>query len=228
VAYDPNDPADKKIVKDLIAAALAEAETEHAADIAGLKKKNTELIAEKRELQSGVAKAKPEELAALETQIDDLQGKLKQSEKDHKAAVKKIEETNTELTGERNYASDLLVESNLTSALSEVKVATPFMDAVKAMIKPKATIKVENGVRSVLVGDKSLSDHVKEWSQGDQGKAFISANINSGNNAPGSRLPGNQNQAAKQMSRADYETMQATNPGSVAAFFKEGGTLLDA
>jgi hypothetical protein len=48
MAYDPNDPADKRIVdkliKDAVDAALEEARTEHEAEVEGLRNKRTELL----------------------------------------------------------------------------------------------------------------------------------------------------------------------------------------
>ena len=71
MAYDPNDPADKKIMKDAIAAALAELATEHEQDIQGLKIKNGELVQKLKKAQEGTPDAK--EVAALETQLEKVQ-----------------------------------------------------------------------------------------------------------------------------------------------------------
>jgi hypothetical protein len=110
----------------------------------------------------------------------------------------------------------------LTSALVEAKVAPQFMPAVKAMLSGKATIKTEGDARSVVVGDKSLGDFVKEWSQGDEGKHYIAAGNNGGGGAGG----GGQGQTGNKptMTRAAYD---AADAGTRAAHFAAGGTLSD-
>lgn len=223
MSYDPNDPADKKIVKDLVAAAVAEVEATHETDIQGLKDNNKKLVGELREARSG--KGKPEDIAALEEQLDANKAELTKAKKD----LGKLQTANEELTTSRdtesNYAKDLLVDSQLTEQLIANKVATAFMPAVKALLKPQATVKIDDKGRAVVVGDKSLGDFVKEWSQGDQGKAFVGAPLNTGAGAGG----GNRNNgvAGKTMTRAQYEAAQEANPGSTAGFFKEGGVLTD-
>lgn len=223
MAYDANDPADKKIVKDLIAAALAEAETAHDTEIQGLKDKNKQLIAEKRELSQG--KGKPEDIAALEEQIETNKTAFLKLERDHKKAQTTIEELTVSRDTEASYAKDLLVDSQLTEQLITNKVAPAFMPAVKALLKPQVAVKIDDKGRAVVVGDKSLGDFVKEWSQGDQGKAFVGAPVNRGAHVPGGQRQNGE--GGKSMSRLEYEAMQQQNPGSAAAFFKDGGVLTD-
>ena len=76
----------------------------------------------------------------------------------------------------------------------------------------------EGDERKAFVGDKSLGDFIKEWSQGDDGKHYIAATPNGGAGAQGGKPS-----EGKTMSRTDYEA----NPAAHAAFFAEGGTLTD-
>lgn len=86
----------------------------------------------------------------------------------------------------------LVIDSALTGAVSELKVATPYQKAVKAMFRDK--VKVTEGDEGELVaiiegeyGEQPVDKYLKEWSQTDEGKAFIEADRNNGG---GARNPG--------------------------------------
>jgi hypothetical protein len=53
------------------------------------------------------------------------------------------------------------------------------------MLKENVQIVVEGDARVAKIGDKALSDFVKEWAAGDEGKHFVQAPANSGGGATG-------------------------------------------
>lgn len=223
MAYDPKDPADKKIVQDLIDAALAEAETAHDTAVTALKDKNTQLIKEKRELQQG--RGKPEDIAALEAQLEDSKTQLEKANKDLVKVQKVATEATEALATEKKFGEELLVDGQLADHLVANNVAPQFMPAVKALLRPQAQVKTDKDGRAVVVGEKSLGDYIKEWSQGDTGKAFVAAPANGGGGAQGGKLPNGQ--TAKTISRADYEGQIKANPAAGAELMKSGVTITD-
>jgi hypothetical protein len=219
MAYDPKDPADKKILQEAIDAALAELATEHEADIGGLKTKNKELLAK---IKSG--DSNPEEVARLEGEVERLNGTVKLLTKEGKTAATTIKDLNESLGVESGYNRKLLVDNGLNDALVSANVAKQFLPAAKALLSGQVTIKVDGETRVAMVGDKPLGEFVKTWSQGDDGKHMIAAAVNSGGNAPGSQGPkGN----GKSIPRASYEAGIADGSLKASTFFKEGGSLSD-
>lgn len=223
MAYDPTDPADKKIVdkliKDAVDSALSEAEAEHETAVTGLKKKNADLLKKIKEGGDG----DPAEVAKLEEEIDALKAKVKDSDKAVKSLTKERDDLKTTAETEAKVSHNLLVENGLTEALVSNNVAKQFLPAVKAMLAPQVSIKTEGDARKAVIGEKSLGDFVKEWSQGDDGKHYIAAPSNGGGGAPG----GQGSNGGKSMTRTAYEAMNASNPATAAAFFAEGGTLTE-
>lgn len=220
MAYDPTDPADKKIVADLIKAALVEQATEHESDIAGLKSKNTELLAQ---IKKGGGTA--EDILKLENQLEANQTELKQAQKDLRKATKDLTEASSTLETERTTNKNLQVNTSLTEALTTAKVGAPFMDAAKALLRDKVELKVVDGIPQAFVGEKSLGDFTKEWSQGDQGKHFVLAQSNSGNNAPGNRQANTP--AGLTMTRSAYDAAIAGNTLNVGEYFSKGGQITE-
>lgn len=222
MAYDPNDPKDKAIVEGLIADAVAEKEAEHEAAVAGLRNKNKDLLTKLAKAKAGEGgEDQTAEVERLETALSEANAKLKAAEKDAKTSAKAIADLTTERDGLNTNLTSLLVDQGLTSALTEAKVDNKFLPAVKAMLSPKVALKAEGDERKAFVGDKSLGDFVKEWSQGDEGKAFISAANNSGGGVGGSQGGSG---GGKTATRAEYD---AWNPQERASFFSDGGKLTD-
>lgn len=176
-AFDPNDPADKAALEEAVEKALAP-----------IKAKRDELLSENRRLKQG-AEIKPEDLQRVEQERDDLATKLADANKALKTANTQLEGANKALQGEQGYTHKLLVENGLRAALTEAGVSNPVnLKAAMAMIQTGAKVEVvaDGENRVAKVGDKPLSEFVKEWSQGDEGKHFVAAQNNSGGGAPGS------------------------------------------
>ena len=220
MAYDPNDPADKKIVKGLIDEALAALTAEHETDIAGLKSKNIELLAKLKEASKGENNAA--EVARLETELEKVQTQLKDSVKLQKSAEKQNIELQKSLETESGTVRTLLVDNGLTEALTKANVPAQFMPAVKSLLSSKVELKTEGETRVAKVGDKSLGEFITEWSQGDEGKHFIGAPNNSGTGAPGNKVPGAN--TSQTLTRAAFEALA---PAAKMEFSTKGGTLTD-
>lgn len=166
---DRNDPELIALLKE-----AAEEATE------ALSAKNKELLAELRQAK---AKAKgsdvdPEEHARLQTQVEDLTGKLDKVTKD---STRQIEKLTKDLTDKEGALTQHLIDGGLSTALAKAGVAPHFMDAAKAMLRGQAAIK--DG--AAVIGDKPLADHVTEWAGTDQGKHFVTAPANSGGGGQG-------------------------------------------
>lgn len=219
MAYDPNDPKDKALVQKMIDDALAEAAEQHEADVQGLKDKV-------KELRGKLAKAKTGEgdgdTSKLEEQLEQVQTELKQAQKDLQKVTKERDGLATERDSLNTNLEGVLKTNGLRQHLGEVKVDAKYMPAVEALLLPKVTLKLEGNERKAFVGDKPLGEFVKEWSQGDEGKAYVTAAGNSGGGAGGSQ--GGGQGGGKTWSRAEYE---AADTGARAAFFADGGKLTD-
>lgn len=165
----------------------------------------------------------PKEVEKLETEVEELRGKLKDAEKQFKKDAKAIEALTGERDGERKAINGLVVDKGLTEALTAANVAPQFLPAARALLQGRVTIKQDGEARTAMVGDKSLGDFVKEWSQGDEGKHYVAAPANGGGGAPGGNNPqGGGN--AKTMKRADFDKLSEIDKGK---FSMEGGTLTD-
>lgn len=218
MAYDPNDPEDKKIVAKLIADALSAAEEEHEAAVEGLRNKNKELLAK---LKKG-SEANPEEVEKLEEEVETLKKQLKDTSKQVEKLTRERDTTAAELETERKTSTNDFIDRELTNALVANNVAKQFVPAVKKLLADGVQVKVDGGNRSAVVGDKSLGDFVKAWSQGDDGKHYVAANPNGGGGASGGKADGGSGN--KSMPRSQFDGL---NHLERAEFAKTGGVVVD-
>lgn len=213
MAYDANDPADKKIVDDAVAAALQEAETNHEAEIEGLKNKNKQLLDKISKLRAGNDNGDNNaEIDRLERELDESKGKLRTTETELRETKRKLTTVEGErdtatkgLETETSFSRNLLIENDLTTALTAANVAPHLMDGAKALLAGKAKVVTEGDDRKAVVGDKPLSEFVKEWALGDQGKAYIAAPANGGGGGTG----GGQGGGAKKISEMTLQERNA-------------------
>lgn len=189
MAYDPKDPADVKIVSDAVAEALENARDEHETEIEGLKTKNKDLLTKLSKARKDTGDGSAEEVTRLESELDTARtelatanSKARQLDRDLKAVTATRDTVTAELETERKAATGLVVENDLTAALTSVNVAPHLFDGAKALLGNGVTVKEVDGKRQAFVGDKPLGEHVKEWSLGDQGKHYVTAADNSGGN----------------------------------------------
>jgi hypothetical protein len=219
MAYDPNDPADKAIVQGLIDAALEEAETEHEANKAGLIKKNADLLDKIKKLRTSGGEVDTAEITRLETELENTQRDLRTAETSNREATRQIKALTTErdtaktaLETESGFSRKLLVENGLTDALTGANVAPQFMPAARALLEKQVEVKAEGDSRTAVVGDKSLSDFVKDWSQSDQGKVFIAAPANGGGGTLPPGTPPSGSKKIYEMNDTERVALYNSNP----------------
>lgn len=127
--------------------------------------------------QAEIQKAKDDEKwqDALELEKNSFQSQLKDIETKNSAYEQQI--------------TKLLIDDGLNKALDGVNIDPNLKAGAEAMLRTSATI--SDG--QAMIGDKSLSEAVKEWSQTDAGKAFCLAPNNTGGNATGGSTTAGQN-----------------------------------
>jgi hypothetical protein len=155
------------------------------AEKSALQAKNQELIDKNKKLMKG-QEIDPQTVVDLEAQIDKLQSDLAVSQKSGKESVKTLETLQGQLKAETGFTQKLLIDNGLTDELVKNGVAPQFLPAVKAMFAGQAQIVAEGDTRTAKIGDKSVSDFVKEWAASDDGKHFVKAPENGGGGSQGS------------------------------------------
>jgi len=151
----------------------------------GLKSKNTELLAELKKARKS-AEITPEQLSEVEAERDKLQSDLQAAHKLVKDATKAAETASKALEQESGFTQELLIDNGLVGELTKHGVTnTVHLKAAQAMLRQGVQIVADGDNRVAKVGDKALSEYVKEWTSSDEGKHFVSAANNSGGGAAG-------------------------------------------
>jgi len=174
---DLNDPEVKKAIKEATDAAVAE-------QTAGLVAKNQELLGKLKKATKD-AQIDPAEHQAVTEELEETRTKLTEAQKLVKTATTEAEKAKKALEGENSFVSKLLIDNGLTEAILKAGVKPELTKAVKAMLAGQAQIKIDGENRTAVIGDKSLSDFVTEWSKSDEGKHFVAAPNNQGGGAHG-------------------------------------------
>lgn len=204
----------------------------------GLKKKNAELLGDKKTLK--------EDFKKLQSQIDEINEAKDKAEREaatKSGDVNKITEALEakhkkeldKITGERDTLKSQLnthvIGEGLTQALVKAKVSPALMDAARALIEKqfKGEVVDDNGKPIAKFDGKAVDEFVTGWTQTDTGKNFVSASSNSGGGSNGANGNGQANTATqptnkKQMSRADFDALP---PGDKIKTSQEGVTLVD-
>jgi hypothetical protein len=166
----------------------------------GLKNHNKQLLADLKRNERNGKSVDPAEVERLEAALEKSQADNATLQKQYKDLSKNFEEKSNALDSESKYTRQLLIQNGLTAELSKAGVTNPtHLKAVQAMLKENVQIVVEGDARIAKIGDKALSDYVKEWAAGDEGKHFVQAPANSGGGATG----GNGGGAASTKGRID-------------------------
>lgn len=187
----------------------------------GLKTKNDQLLAEKKKLQKA-ADITPEMLADVEAERDKLQADLSAAQKLAKESTKALETAQNSLKSESGFTQKMLIENGLVSELTKNGITNPVhLKAAQAMLKEGVQVVIDGETRTAKVGDKSLSDHVKEWAASDEGKHFVAAPGNSGGGATGGNGGG---AAGKSINRSQFTGM---SPTQQMEHSKSGGSVTD-
>lgn len=184
--------------------------------VAGLKNKNTELLSELKAARKNLT-IDPEDYGRLKDEKDSLLEKISELNKSLKTSQIELDKVTKLYQSETSEYNRMLVDNSLTVALGEVKVKPELLKAVKALVSPNIEVKD----RQARVGDKSISDYIKEWSVSDEGKHFVMAPINSGGNSSGAA---NGSGGQKQVTRSQFDGM---NQFERSNFAKSGGSVVD-
>lgn len=206
MAFDANDPDTKAAIEAITAPLVA---------------KNAEVLRELKEARKGKT-IDPAELEKLESRIDSLTAELTTAQKTAKDATKAAELATKAHADESGFTSRLLIDNGLVSELTKHGVTNPIsLKAAQAMLRSGVAISADGENRVAKVGDKTLSDYVKDWAASDEGKHFVTAPANSGGGANGGGTGGTGKQTA---SRTQFDAMGQSER---ATFAKAGGTVTD-
>lgn len=191
-----------------------------------LEAKNEEVIGENRKLKQQVRAAgeiTPETLQAAEDRAEKAEAKATELDKSVKTLTGERDKAVKALEAETGFTAKLLVQDGLKSALLANGVKDEdFIDTLSAKFATGAQVVTEGDARVAKIGDKTLSDYVKEWAATDVGKKFVAAPNNSGGGAGGGK--GGEG-AGKTIQRGAFD---ALDPAGRMAFVKEGGSVVDA
>lgn len=112
-----------------------------------------------------------------------------------------------------------VVEASLSKAIAENNIASHFVPAVEAMMKPK--VKVEG--TDVYLDEKPIAEAMKLWAESKDGSIYLAAdNSNGGGSNQNKPNAGGSN--VKTATRADFDAM---NDSERMSFSKEGGKVVD-
>lgn len=153
----------------------------------------------------------PDEHQKALDRVEELTGEVNRLSKKYEADTGKLSKS---LTEKESALHTLVIDGGLTESLVKEGVKPELMNAAKAMLRGKAVIKAENGTFTAVMGDKPISDAIKDWAGSDEGKHFVVAPANSGGNAGGTKQNGGTAIPATR-SKMNYEQK--------AAFIKEKG-----
>ena len=155
--------------------------------LADLKKKQSALdkidISDYNSLKD--AKKQLDELLADKARKEgDYEALLEQMEKKHQSALqaleKKIENLEAVNSRQLEKLNQTLIDNGLTDALTKLKVKPELLDASRALLRGKAQLtETEEGDYSALIDGKPMTEYISTWAT-DEGKAFVSAPVNSG------------------------------------------------
>lgn len=143
--------------------------------------KNKELLGEVKKLKAQGKEVDVEKYFATVDELETTKSELEKLQKTYKLETEKLSKT---LNDKDSSLQKYLIEDGLSSTLAKIGVRPEFIDASKALLRQKASIKDENGELKAFLGDKSLSDAITEWAQGD-GKHFVSPPSSFGGGAGG-------------------------------------------
>lgn len=163
--------------------AAIEAAVEDA--VSGLKAKNIDLAARLEKARKG-ATIDPDDYRQLEERANKLEVDLTAQTKAAKTATTELDKIKKAHESESNFTRQLLVDNGLVDALTKAGVTEPVkLKAAKAMLTSGVQLVVDGDVRKAMIGDKPLSDAIKEWAGSDEGKHFVTAAQNAGGGAGG-------------------------------------------
>lgn len=183
---EEKDPKGKEALAEYVESALTK-----------VKEKNNDLIATNKRFKKEAKEAK-EALEAKEEELEeaidaanDKKGKEtdpkvdREAQKQIKTLTKErdeLKEANGDLSGRLN---GLIIDNNLSEAITSSGIAKQYIPAVKALIKTENKIEIDDTENVAKIGDKAIGEFLTEWSQSDIGKNYVAAKDNSGGGGKG-------------------------------------------
>lgn len=146
-----------------------------------LSTKNKSLLDEKKKLQAKTEGIDIEKYFSMSDELETLRAEHAKVTKLSKLEIEKLSKT---LQDKDSAIQRHLIEDGLSTHLAKVGVRPEFIEASKALLRQKTSLKEENGAYQALLGDKPLTDGIAEWVSGE-GKHFIQASGGSGGGASG-------------------------------------------
>ena len=154
----------------------------------GLSSKNGDVIGDNKLLKAQVEQLENDKLEAKRKAAEDANNHEEVARLDKEAAAKALNDAQISAKENAEHATVyksqlevLLIDGGLSSALDGVKINPALKIGAVALLRSQA--QVIDG--KAMVGDKSLSDVVKEWADSDVGKAYCLAENNSGGGGRG-------------------------------------------
>ncbi len=192
------------------------------AELEELKKSNEVLLSdkkkildEKKKLQAKTEGVDVEKYFSMSDELETLRAEHAKVTKLSKLEIEKLSKT---LQDKDSAIQRHLIEDGLSTHLAKVGVRPEFIEASKALLRQKTSLKEENGAYQALLGDKPLTDGIAEWVSGE-GKHFIQASGGSGGGASGGGShSGNENYKRSEMNHSQKGEYIAKNGQD--AYFK--------
>lgn len=188
---------------------LANAFDRTKTELAGLRTKLTE--AEKRvapegfdlEAWNAFKEGKPE--AQYQQQIAQVRQTLEAERDEWKGKFEKAE-------SEKRQGA---IERDLSDAIAEAGINNPaFAKAARAMLAPRVAIEGDAGVLDIGLGPMDISEAVKRWAAGDEGKAFVSP-------PKGDDARGNDRGVTRQQVKGDFGGDRKARAAAIAEKFPD-------
>ena len=188
--------------------------------VAKLEANNARLTSELKTARKSI-EITPDQLAQVESERDKLQADLSVAQKAGKESAKAFEALQGQLKAESAFTQKLLIDNGLTDELVKNGVAPQFLPATKAMFSGQAQIIAEGETRVAKIGEKTVSEFVKEWAASEDGKHFVTAPAYGGGGSQGGKGSDN---GQKTINR---DTFNTKSHAERAEFVKSGGAVVD-
>jgi hypothetical protein len=120
---------------------------------------------------------------------------------------------------------ELRTRTAIDSAMDEINIAPAFKKAVRLMHQGDVSIIDQDGKPAAMVGDKTVTDHLKAWADTDEGKNFVGDGGQGGGGAEGGKKSsGTVNPWAKETRNLSQQgLMERDNPSQAAQLKREAG-----
>lgn len=170
---------------------LSEMVEEHDA-IKGLKQKNADLIASnktfKTERDNAVAEVDTVQAEFTEFKNAAKEGKADVVTKaDYDKVVAERDAAVNEVTEVKGTLRNKTIGEALDGAINAANIAKDHIPAVRALLRSENKIELDEVDHVAKVNGVPINDVVAEWVQGDMGKRYVAAPVNTGGGSQGSR-----------------------------------------